>query len=99
MFKLVCALLGYYFLGFFGALIGYFLGSIIDRSRAYGIGGINPLSSGNRQKIFLETVLILKGKLAKADGHISKQEIAHVEQFIQKLGMSAEHRQNAITLF
>ena len=99
MFKLVCALLGYYFFGFFGALFGYFLGSIIDRSRAYGIGGINPLSSGNRQKIFLETVFILQGKLAKADGHISKQEIAHVEQFIQKLGMSAEHRQNAITLF
>ena len=99
MFKLVCALLGFYFFGFFGALIGYFLGGIVDRSRAYGIGGINPLSSGHRQKIFLETVFILQGKLAKADGHISKQEIAHVEQLFQKLGMSAEHKQNAITLF
>lgn len=99
MFKLVCALLGFYFFGFFGALIGYFLGGIVDRSRAYGIGGINPLSSGHRQKVFLETVFILQGKLAKADGHISKQEIAHVEQFFQKLGMSAEHKQNAITLF
>ena len=99
MFKLVCALLGFYFFGFFGALIGYFIGGIVDRSRAYGIGGINPLSSGHRQKIFIETVFILQGKLAKADGHISKQEIAHVEQFFQKLGMSAEHKQNAITLF
>ena len=99
MFKLVCALLGFYFFGFFGSLIGYFLGGIVDRSRAYGIGGINPLSSGHRQKVFLETVFILQGKLAKADGHISKQEIAHVEQFFQKLGMSAEHKQNAITLF
>ncbi len=99
MFKLVCALMGYYFFGIFGAFIGYFLGSIVDRSRAYGIGGINPLSSGHRQKVFLETVFILKGKLAKADGQISKHEIAHVEQFIQKLGMPAEHRQNAIALF
>ncbi len=99
MFKLVCALLGFYFFGFFGALLGYFLGGIVDRSRAYGIGGINPLSSGHRQKVFLETVFILQGKLAKADGHISKQEIAHVEQFFQKLGMSAEHKQNAITQF
>lgn len=99
MFKIVCALLGFYLFGFFGALIGYFLGSVVDRSRAYGIGGINPLSSGHRQKVFLETVFILQGKLAKADGHISKQEIAHVEQFFQKLGMSAEHRQKAITLF
>lgn len=99
MFKLLCALVGIYFFGFFGAILGYFLGSILDRSRAYGIGGINPLSSGHRQKVFLETVFILKGKLAKADGHISKQEIAHVEQFIQKLGMSSEHRQHAIALF
>jgi len=99
VFKLVCALLGFYFFGFFGALLGYFLGGIVDRSRAYGIGGINPLSSGHRQKVFLETVFILQGKLAKADGHISKQEIAHVEQFFQKLGMSAEHKQNAITQF
>lgn len=99
MFKLVCALLGFYFFGFFGAITGYFFGGVVDRSRAYGIGGINPLSSGHRQKVFLETVFILQGKLAKADGHISKQEIAHVEQFFQKLGMSAEHKQNAITQF
>ena len=99
MFKLVCALLGFYFFGFFGAITGYFFGGVVDRSRAYGIGGINPLSSGHRQKVFLETVFILQGKLAKADGHISKQEIAHVEQFFQKLGMSVEHKQNAITQF
>ena len=99
MFKLVCALVGIYFFGFFGAFLGYFLGGVVDRSRAYGIGGINPLSSSRRQKVFLETVFILKGKLAKADGHISKHEIAHVEQFIQKLGMPTEYRQNAIALF
>ena len=99
MFKLVGALIGYYFLGIFGAFIGYFLGSIVDRYSAYGAGGVNPLSRGQRQTVFLETVFILMGKLAKADGHISKDEIEHVEQFIQKLRMSAEHRQQAIVLF
>ena len=99
MFKLVGALIGYYFLGISGAFIGYFLGSIVDRYSAYGMGGVNPLSRGQRQTVFLETVFILMGKLAKADGHISKDEIEHVEQFIQKLGMSAEHRQQAIVLF
>lgn len=99
MFKLVGALVGYYFFGIFGALIGYFLGNIVARFSAYGIGGVNPLSSAHRQAIFLETVFVLMGKLAKADGHISKDEIAHVEQFIQQLGMSAEHRQQAIALF
>jgi len=99
LFKLIGALIGYYFFGIFGAFIGYFLGSIVDRYSAYGIGGVNPLSSGHRQTVFLETVFILMGKLAKADGHISKDEIAHVEQLIQKLGMSAEHRQKAIDIF
>ncbi|MEK6707649.1 MAG: co-chaperone DjlA [Pseudomonadota bacterium] len=99
MFKLVGALIGYYFLGISGAFIGYFLGSIVDRYSAYGMGGVNPLSRGQRQTVFLETVFILMGKLAKADGHISKDEIEHVEQFIQQLGMSAEHRQQAIVLF
>lgn len=99
MFKFVGILIGYYFLGISGAFVGYFLGSMIDRFSAYGMGGINPLSRGQRQTVFLETVFILMGKLAKADGHISKNEIEHVEQFIQKLGMSAEHRQQAIALF
>jgi len=99
LFKLIGALLGFYFLGLFGAFIGYLLGSIIDRYKAYGIGGVNPLSQHQRQSVFLETVFISMGKLAKADGHISQDEIDHVEQFIQKLGMSAEHRKQAIALF
>ena len=75
MFKLIGALLGFYFLGFFGAFIGYFLGSFIDRYIAYGIGGVNPLSQHQRQSVFLETVFILMGKLAKADGHIYKMKL------------------------
>ena len=99
MFRLIGALVGYYLYGILGAFLGFFIGSIVDRISAYGIGGVNPLSSGRRQTIFLETVFILMGKLAKADGHISKDEVAYVEQFMQKLGMSAEHRQRGIALF
>jgi len=99
LFRLIGALVGFYLHGFLGALVGFFLGGIIDRASAYGVGGVNPLSSAHRQAIFLQTVFILMGKLAKADGHISKDEIAYVEQFMQKLGMSAEHRQQAIQLF
>ena len=39
------------------------------------------------------------GKLAKADGRITQDEISHVEDFMQKLGMTPEHRQQAIALF
>ena len=99
MFKFIAALLGFYFFGLFGALAAFFIGSMIDRSISYGIGGVNPLSRAHRQSVFLGTVFILMGKIAKADGQISQNEIAHVEQLFQKLGMSAEHRQKSIALF
>jgi DnaJ like chaperone protein len=99
LFKLIGFIAGYYFLGFFGALVGLFIGSFVDRMMAYGAGAINPLQNTLRQTVFLETLFISMGKLAKADGHVSQHEIDHVEQFMQKLGMTAEHRQQAIALF
>lgn len=99
MFKIAGALLGFYFFGFFGALAAFFLGSMIDRSISYGVGGVNPLSRAHRQSVFLGTVFVLMGKIAKADGQVSQNEIAHVEQLFQKMGMTAEHRQQSIALF
>ena len=99
MFKLIGVIFGFYYFGFFGALIAFFLGSFVDRTILYGVGGVNPLSRAHRESIFLGTVFVLMGKIAKADGHISQNEIAHVEQLFQKLGMTAEHRQRSISLF
>lgn len=99
MFKIIAALAGYYFFGFFGGLIGYFIGGSVDRARNYGVGGINPLGTGQRKEVFLETVFTLMGKLAKADGVITQDEIDHVELFIEKMGMTAEHREQAIAQF
>lgn len=99
MFKLIGIVVGYLLLGYIGAIIGFFSGAFFDRMRAYGSGGINPLQNALRQAAFLETVFISMGKLAKADGHISQDEIDHVELFMQKLGMTDEHRKQAITLF
>lgn len=99
MFKFIGFIAGYYFFGFFGAFIGLFIGSSIDRMMAYGTGGMNPLQNALRQAVFLETVFISMGKLAKADGHVSQDEIDHVEQFMQKLGMTSQHRQQAIVWF
>ena len=99
MFKIVGVVAGYYFFGFFGAILGWFVGSFFDRMRMYGSGAINPLQNALRQTIFLETLFISMGKLAKADGHVSQAEIVHVEQFMQKLGMTEAHRAQAIVLF
>jgi DnaJ like chaperone protein len=99
LFKFIGFIFGYYFLGFFGALLGLFIGASIDRARTYGSGAMNPLRNALRQAVFLETAFVLMGKLAKADGRVSQDEIDHVEQFMQKLGMTAAHRQQAIALF
>jgi len=99
LFKLIGIAAGYYFFGWWGVLFGLILGSVIDRIRAFGQGALNPMQNALRQAVFLETVFIAMGKLAKADGRVSEEEIAHVEQFMQKLGMTAEHRQQAIALF
>ena len=99
MFKFIGLIAGFYLFGFFGALIGLFIGSYIDRLMAYGSGAINPLQNALRQAVFLETVFISMGKLAKADGRVSQHEVDHVEAFMQKLNMTSEHRRQAIRLF
>lgn len=99
VFKLIGMGLGYYFFGWWGVLLGLILGSFIDRVRAFGSGGANPLRNAMRQTVFLETIFVVMGKLAKADGRVSEEEIAHVEQLMQKLGMTEAHRIRAIALF
>jgi len=99
MYKIIGAIVGFVLFNFLGALAGYFIGSSIDRAKDFGFGGINPLGNAHRKAVFLETVFILMGKLAKVDGHISKHEVSHVEQFILKMGMTKEHRQQAIKQF
>ena len=99
MFKIVGAVLGFFLYRFFGAVVGFILGSFIDRTLAYGVGGVNPLSRAHRQSVFLDTVFLLMGKISKADGRVSEEEIAHVEMTFQKVGMSTEHRQKAIEQF
>jgi len=99
LFKFIGFILGFYVSGFWLAILGLFIGSSIDRARAYGTGGMNPLQNAMRQTVFLETAFILMGKMAKADGRVSEAEVAHVEQFMHKLGMTAEHSQQGIALF
>lgn len=99
MFKFIGFIAGFYFFGFFGALLGLLIGSMIDRLRALGPGGMNPLQNAQRQSVFLETMFLSMGKLAQADGRVSQDEIAHVELLMQKLGMTPEHRARAIALF
>jgi DnaJ like chaperone protein len=99
MVKYFLAFFGFQVAGFFGALLGFFIGSGIDRSVRLGMGAVNPFTAAQRQTSFLKTTFTLMGKLAKADGHISQEEVNQVEHFISQMGMTSEHREQAIAYF
>ncbi|MFL2531407.1 MAG: co-chaperone DjlA [Porticoccaceae bacterium] len=99
MGKIIAALLGWQIAGFFGGIIGFYIGSYFDR----GLGSFSrPLSSSEQARVgasYFETTFTLLGYLAKADGRISEEEIAQAEALMTRMGLSANHRQQAINFF
>lgn len=97
--KFIVGMLGLTYGGFFGAVLGVFIGHLIDRQFSVLVGRINPGRQQEIEQVFFTTVFSLLGKLAKADGRISEQEVSHTEQLMAQMGLTAEHRQEAIRLF
>ena len=93
-----------FFAGFIGFLLGIFAafklsGGLIGQLSGFGnVGGITGIKT-KRQSLFFKTAFTLMGKIAKADGRVSEQEIAHVEKFMAQLNMSPAHRKQAIEHF
>lgn len=108
--KYITAILGYFLMGkslwgaFFGFIAGSFIsfklsGGLIGQLSGFGnVGGITGIKT-EKQSIFFKTAFTLMGKLAKADGRVSEQEISHVEAFMAQLNMSPTHRKEAIAHF
>jgi len=108
--KYITAIAFYYFFdhsffaGFIGLLVGAFIsfklsGGLIGQLSGFGnVGGITGIKT-EKQSVFFKTVFTLMGKLAKADGRVSEQEISHVEKFMTQLNMSPSHRKQAIEHF
>lgn len=108
--KYLTAILGYFLLGksFFGAILGFLAGAYISfklsggllgQLSGFGNVGGHAVLKTERQSIFFKTVFTLMGKLAKADGRVSEQEIEHVESFMTQLKMSPVNRKEAIAHF
>ena len=82
-----------------GALIGTALGHQFDKGlRNAGKAAFND-DLELAQTAFFTATFSLLGHLAKADGQVSKAEIAFAEQIMQRMELSAEQRQAAIQLF
>jgi DnaJ like chaperone protein len=99
MVKIIAAFMGWQVAGLFGAMIGFYIGHFFDR----GLSGFSrPLSAQQQQRVgacYFETTFTLLGYLAKADGRVSEEEISQAEALMSRMGLNAEHRQQAIGLF
>jgi DnaJ like chaperone protein len=99
MGKIIAALLGWQIAGIFGAVIGFYIGNYFDR----GLGSFSrPLSTDEQARVgacYFETTFTLLGYLAKADGRISEEEITQAEALMARMGLTNNHRQQAISYF
>ncbi len=79
-----------------GLLIGGVIGhKLVDKPLQQGIGDNNELT----QAAFFSATFSIMGHIAKADGHVSKDEIAMAQQIMDHMKLDAEQKKAAIDLF
>jgi len=97
--KIIGAALGYAIGGIVPALIGLAVGHLFDRGYARVQAEASPQRRQEVEKSFFETLFTLLGYLAKADGRVSEHEVRQTETYMSQMGLTAEHRREAINLF
>ena len=73
--KIIGGVAGFYLGGPLGALLGAAFGHAIDRSKTTSETSQGPVPIQERQKAFTVGVIVLSAKMAKADGHVTRNEI------------------------
>ncbi|MGB0495668.1 MAG: co-chaperone DjlA [Kangiellaceae bacterium] len=98
--KIIGGALGFMLGGPIGLLFGVWIGNSFDQGLNQNFTNVfNQTDPALIQKIFFKTTFSVMGHIAKADGVVSKQEIAAAEQVMAQLGLSAEKRQEAMQSF
>lgn len=102
---------GFLFGGPLGALFGAVLGNQAERElrgegslsrrlgRAAGRSAARDANAHNRELVFCASAAAMLAKMAKADGRVTADEIASVEQAFHRLGFSSEARRFAVGVF
>ena len=99
LIRLVCVFVGYKLIGFFGALIGFFVGGFIIARIRRSRQAFDPALRQKIESTLFSTAFPLMGYLAKSDGHISEQEVSATEQLMARMQLNPEQRKEAINLF
>ncbi|WP_271273114.1 co-chaperone DjlA [Aliamphritea hakodatensis] len=80
--------------GLFGLLLGGAIGVALSKGLKNLLGNaLNP------QDAFFKATFSVMGKLAKADGRVSQEEIQYARDVMNRMGLSSERQKQAIELF
>ena len=99
---ILAGLIGLFFGGFPGFLLGLFLGFCIDSGVIDQWRNRMRNHSGDRstvQELFFDSTFRIMGYVAKADGRVSQHEIQMAEAVMRQMGLGAQQRKRAIELF
>jgi DnaJ like chaperone protein len=91
--KLIGGIFGLMRGGLVGAILGVFLGHMVDRFLS-GLGGAN-----RTRDAFFGALFSTLGHINKADGRVTKAEIAAAELLMHRLQLTETERERAISLF
>jgi DnaJ like chaperone protein len=112
--KIIGATLGLFSGGPFGIVIGVITGHLVDQFIERNVLGIQQRSNGQTnkgqvhddsslqlqiQQVFFRTTFRVMGRIAKADGHVSNEEIEAAQSIMTQMGLSGDMRQQAIQYF
>ena len=96
--KIVGGGFGFMMGGPLGAVMGAAMGHHFDK----GLNNMDGFAPGNQQRTqaaFFTATFSIMGYLAKADGHVTRDEVAMAERIMTQMQLNSEQRKAAISLF
>jgi len=98
--KMTFGSLGLFLGGPLGAIIGVTLGHhFVDKKAEHSQGNAVPLQSEQAQAAYFVCIFSILGKIAKADGVVTSDELAVVDDFINGMKISETEKQFAKQVF
>lgn len=97
--KIIGGLIGFATFNVVGAAVGVFVGHFFDKGFSSVMIAVDPAKREQMEAAFFQALFPLMGHMAKADGHISEEEVASTEALIRNMSLDSQGRDNAIALF
>lgn len=97
--KLLGGIFGFGWGGILGAIIGVIIGHQFDKALSRSMTGGAGGNQAQIQQSFFRLTFLAMGKLAKADGRVSKDEIEWAEFVMARMNLTPEMRRQAMALF